>query len=155
MNTNHGLKTHADDTLPEDLLALAAGLDLLGAQARDEAPADFETRLAQATAEGLIAPAPVVGRIGPRVWSMTPMRIAAGLGLAALVGAAAVAQRNGIDTATDHVVARASVSDWMLMAAVWEETGTGGVSSLVRDASEVSTLMGDTSMEWLLGEGTM
>ncbi|MBK9187450.1 MAG: hypothetical protein IPM33_00700 [Phycisphaerales bacterium] len=147
--------THEGDGLSPDLMAIAAALDCLGVAERESAPADLEDRIAQATRASLIAPAPAIaGRIEPRAWSLTPLRIAAGLSLAAIVGAAYLARDAG-STANDGTVARASASDWMLMAAVWEEAGTGGVSSLVSETTSFSSLLDDSSMDWLVTEGAM
>lgn len=146
---------HEGDGLSPDLMAIAAALDCLGVAERESAPADLEDRIAQATRASLIAPAPAIaGRIEPRAWSLTPLRIAAGLSLAAIVGAAYLARDAG-STANDGTVARASASDWMLMAAVWEEAGTGGVSSLVSETTSFSSLLDDPSMDWLVTEGAM
>lgn len=154
---NHEMKTppRDDGGLSPELLAIAAAIDCLAAAERDAAPEGMDDRIALATQASLAGPAPeLAGRIGPRAWSLMPARIAAGLSLAAIVGAAYLAHDASPST-SEGAVARASESDWILLATVWEEAGTGGVSNLVSDASTISSMLNDSSMDWFVSEGAM
>jgi hypothetical protein len=106
MTTNSSDMHSRVDELPADLRSLDAALGSLAEADRAAAPADLEARVFAATREALIPASlpmahsgqPLHARASSRFF--TPMRLAAGLALAASLGAAILASRSGPATPT-------------------------------------------------------
>ncbi|MDX2016365.1 MAG: hypothetical protein SFY95_01840 [Planctomycetota bacterium] len=161
MTTNPS-ELHTHD-LPADLRSLDAALASLAEADRAAAPADLEARVFAATRESLIpAPLPIThsgqpGRVSTRFF--TPMRLAAGLALAASLGAAILASRSGpaMSTHTDPIIAQqpalsADSLDTLFAIAKGSDDAIGTEIDLIAaDADVFSSNLSPIS--WSLDEG--